>query len=264
LLKKLNPELVLGILLASVFWAGVLFWQSSPPNHASEASQTCQGTKSECAKATTDERIADYTWWLAVLTAALVTVSAGQGYFVLRSDKTARLAATAADLSARAAIAIELPIIRADPVEFGFGISRDIMNDGPEIEIEYFSFECFDFANLGRTKAFPMKVRWGWTVGKSLPDIPTYRLSKSFETDAILEPGPNQRMQLSIRGYSMVIPPGATANLKSNDTTLWLYCSVTYLDFMQAEHEAGFCWQLPYFSSSRLFAVSTPAYNRKT
>jgi hypothetical protein len=103
LLKKLNPELVLGFLLASVFWAGVLLWQSSPPNHASKESQACDGTKSECAKATTDERIADYTWWLAVLTAALVTVSAGQGYFLLRSDKTARIAANAAGDGAIAA-----------------------------------------------------------------------------------------------------------------------------------------------------------------
>src|SRR3954464_13667136 len=123
-MKRLNPDIVVGLLIASLFWVGIFVWQSSlPPKHASETSQHCEGTKSECAKGATDERIADYTWWLALLTGALVTVSAIQGYFLLRSDKTARIAANAADRSARAAIAIESPVIRIKPDQFGFGTS---------------------------------------------------------------------------------------------------------------------------------------------
>jgi len=37
------------------------------------------------------------------------------GFFLLRADKTARIVANAADLSARAAVAIELPTITAFP-----------------------------------------------------------------------------------------------------------------------------------------------------
>jgi hypothetical protein len=49
-----------------------------------------------------------YTLVLAVFTGLLVGVSGVQGYFLLRADKTARIAANAADLSARAAIAANL------------------------------------------------------------------------------------------------------------------------------------------------------------
>jgi len=44
----------------------------------------------------TDDRLARYTLWLAIFTGALVVVSGIQGYFLLRADKTARLAANAA------------------------------------------------------------------------------------------------------------------------------------------------------------------------
>lgn len=93
--------------MASLFWVGVFVWQSSqPPNHTTAASQHCEGTKSECAKATTDERIADYTWWLAVLTAGLVLSGVIQFGFLLRSDRTARIAADAAKKSADVAESI--------------------------------------------------------------------------------------------------------------------------------------------------------------
>jgi len=57
----------------------------------------------EPTKIGADERIANYTWWLALLTGALVAVSLGQGFFLLRSDKTARMAALAALKSAETA-----------------------------------------------------------------------------------------------------------------------------------------------------------------
>jgi hypothetical protein len=113
--KKINPDILIGILVASLFWVGVFVWQSpQPPNHAGVASQHCEGTKSECAKAGSDERIADYTWWLAVLTAGLVCSGVIQFGFLIRSDNTARIAANAADLSARAAVGQKLPILRCD------------------------------------------------------------------------------------------------------------------------------------------------------
>lgn len=43
-----------------------------------------------------DERIADYTWWLTFFTAVLGGASIIQGFFLLRADKTARIAANAA------------------------------------------------------------------------------------------------------------------------------------------------------------------------
>src|SRR5450755_229976 len=132
-MKQINPDILIGILIASLGWVAVFVWESSqPPIHTSAAGQHCEGTKSECAKATTDERVADYTWWLAVLTAGLVCAGVIQFGFLIRSDNTARIAANAADLSARAAVAIQLPITRVVPEGFGYG-SAQVGND-PRIE----------------------------------------------------------------------------------------------------------------------------------
>jgi hypothetical protein len=262
MLKNINPDILIGLLVASLFWVGVFVWQSSrPPNHASAASQTCEGTKNECAKATTDERIADYTWWLAVLTAALVTVSAGQGFFLLRADRTARIAANAADLSARAAVAIELPIIRVVPEDFGYGSFQD----GSNLRIENCSLGSLAFMNLGRTKAFPIEVRCGWTVGDRLPDVPVYTFTKSFPTNLIFEPGPNTTEHLHISEFELEFAPGVPEKARINAVGLWFYCSVAYLDFMQNRHEVGFCWRRWDVTTSAWFREdATPAYSQKT
>src|SRR5450755_2703744 len=102
-MKQINPDILIGILIASLGWVAVFVWESSqPPIHTSAAGQHCEGTKSECAKATTDERVADYTWWLAVLTAGLVCAGVVQFGFLIRSDNTARVAANAAERAAKA------------------------------------------------------------------------------------------------------------------------------------------------------------------
>src|SRR5258708_32389269 len=96
-MRQINTDILIGILIASLGWVAVFVWQSSqPPNHTSAASQHCEGTKSECAKATTDDRIADYTWWLAVLTGGLGFHSIIQFCLLIRSDNTARLGANSA------------------------------------------------------------------------------------------------------------------------------------------------------------------------
>ncbi|WP_220092285.1 hypothetical protein, partial [Aerococcus loyolae] len=52
-----------------------------------------------------DERIADYTLWLERLTGVLAVVAVVQVYFLIRSDKTARISADAAKVVADAALA---------------------------------------------------------------------------------------------------------------------------------------------------------------
>jgi hypothetical protein len=98
----------MGLLIASLFWVGVFVWQSSqPPDRANPTSEDRKGSKAECAKVNVDEKLANYTWWLAVLTGGLVLTAVYQGYFLLRADRTARIAAESAKQSADAAIAIE-------------------------------------------------------------------------------------------------------------------------------------------------------------
>ena len=176
MLRHTNSDILIGILIASLFWVGIFVWQSSqPPKNANIESQHCEGTKSECAKAGTDERIADYTWWLAVLTGALVTVSSVQGVFLLRADKTTRSAANAAELSAKASIALALPIVGADSPEM-LDVDGLIRTDEPyggspaDFPRRFCAIPVIAFRNEGQTPAFPTKVAVEWRVSAKPSD----------------------------------------------------------------------------------------------
>jgi hypothetical protein len=243
---------------------GFLFSSSVFPPNAKPETGTQEHSRQEGAKATTDERIADYTWWLAVLTGGLVFVAIGQGVFIARSDKTARIAANAADLSARAAVALELPLIRAEPVGFGLGITQNAAGE----RFEHFGLQCFEFSNRGRTKAFPIELNWGWIVSDKLPDIPEYRLSKLFDLKATISEVEGITL-LYVREFDMELTEGDTERITDRSPAaqvkLWLYCHLVYEDFMDERRSIGFCWKrLDQFGGGRFVADATPAYNRKT
>jgi hypothetical protein len=195
------------------------------------------------------------------LTAGLVCCGLIQFGFLIRSDNTARIIATAADLSAKAAVAIELPIIRVVPDRFGYGSSRD--NEGPRIE--YCGIGTLDFSNGGRTKAIPIEVRCGGFVGDKLPNAPVYTFTKSFPINIFFEPSPAEPSRLWINDFEIALASGDTERLMNKQTNLWFYCCIVYLDFMETRHEARFCWKRhELFGGGALLADATPAYNRKT
>jgi hypothetical protein len=262
-MKYRPPEIFLGVFLAvAIFAMGMLFASSIfQPNVKPEVEAQ---KHSEVSKASTDERIADYTWWLAVLTGGLVLVAFGQGVFIARSDKTARIAANAADLSARAAVAIELPIIRANLSKLIYGWSKDGEPDNPRID--WCCITYLNFYNGGRTKAFPIEVRCGWVVGSKLPDVPLYTNAKALPINCVFEPNNSEEPdQVRINDFGLKIAPGLYEELRSNAVSLWFYCSIVYFDFMQTRHEVGFCWKrYEMIGSGGFLADPTPAYNQKT
>jgi hypothetical protein len=104
------PEIVLGALLAAAIFAMGMTFESSLPSLNQEAAQARDSSaKHSAAKIigpnSPDERIANYTWWLAVLTGGLVVVAACQGFFLIRADRTARISANAATSAVEAASA---------------------------------------------------------------------------------------------------------------------------------------------------------------
>lgn len=147
--------------------------QSNPsPEHGSS-----QGTFVKSA----DEKIADYTWYVAAFTCALVVISAIQIHFLLRSDETARIAANAAKRSADAAIAIELPLIRARIGQLGYSDGMEFGKPLHQVWVDELIL-----TNLGKTKAFPLNLEMGVTVGDSLPKIPIYTSERPFSITAML------------------------------------------------------------------------------
>lgn len=108
---------------------------------------------------------------MAVVIAIFTTVL---GIFTVSVARSTRIAARAADLSAKAAIAIELPIIRADAGTLGYGTSQD--KQGLQRHTCYVG--DLKFSNLGNSKAFPIEVQFGWTMDDKLPkstDLPLHQ-----------------------------------------------------------------------------------------
>jgi hypothetical protein len=79
---------------ALLFLAGIA--SSLPPPPQAIAADTPKTDKPEDKPKKPDERLADYTWWLTVLTAGIVTTGFLQILVLMKADKAARLGARAA------------------------------------------------------------------------------------------------------------------------------------------------------------------------
>jgi hypothetical protein len=182
------------------------------------------------------------------------------GLFTISLARSTRIAADAANLSAKAAIALELPVIRAHAQSVGYGSMSAGQGKRSCVSIN----ELF-FSNLGRTKAFPLEVRIGCTIGHRLPNTPTYRFTKAFPFNAIWKPD-SGGAEITLHEFDFDAPPEIYDLLRTDKVQLWFYCSLIYLDFMQARHEAGFCWRCraQIGNTGTFFEDAAPAYNRKT
>jgi hypothetical protein len=262
-------ELFLGVFLTiAVFAMGFLFAssfttqiQNATQNQTAEH-QSANKIENDSGKAQSlwvpTDSVGLYTLVLAVFTGLLVAVSTGQGYFLLRADKTARIMANAADRSARATIALQLPIIRIHPENLGHG-DGIIGGQG----YEDCSVAAVILSNLGPTKAFPLEILYGFTIGNELPSEPSYRYLESFLPNFILDidPTTTPRKRLTM---AMPLKPGEWPKiLKGN--YLWFYCALRYEDFMGEKHTHGFCWRWSYVGAGLAWRIDeTPTYNRKT
>ncbi len=196
----------------------------------------------------------------AISTAIIAIFATIFGLFTISLAKSTRIAADAAILSARSAIAIELPIIRANAQKLDFGyVQEETGQRRNQVSIS----ELF-IANLGKTKAFPVEVQIGCTIGHRLPKTPVYRFTRSFPVNAILEPD-QKGVEVPLSEFEFDAPPDIYNLLRARSTTMWFYCNLVYSDFIQVRHEAGFCWKRHESNGmDTLFEDPTPAYNRKT
>lgn len=213
-----------------------------------------------------------YTLVLAAFTGLLVGVSVFQGVMLLRAEKTTRIAANAADLSARAAIAIELPILRVR----GSQIELADIDEGTDLNGPYASVlleglprqhsvvSDIEIKNFGRTHAFPIHVDLGFSVGE-LPKEPAYIQTSRRPGGAVIEPNEPTRMEVH---FGIHLTPEQVLAVQAEETILWLYFSVAYRDFMNTRHDARFCyyWGRPDGVGIYYFAEGAPpeAYTRHT
>lgn len=157
-----------------------------------------------------------------------------------------KLAANAAELNARAAIGIELPILRLAPQEL---VSTDKLigpnepyaggvDDGPPTKFS--AVGGFHIKNYGRTPAFPYEIAVGWIVANSLPAAVQYTQRNRLNHAAVIKP--DEEFYADVH-YGIELTDDEIMAAASDNCWLWFYGCVYYTDFLQAKREARFCWR---------------------
>ncbi|TPK92660.1 hypothetical protein FJ934_20495 [Mesorhizobium sp. B2-4-12] len=168
--------------------------------------------------------------------------------------------AIAAELSAKAAIGVELPIFAINVEGFGYGSSLNA--DGTRNP--WCTNNRLMLFNLGRTQAFPLELACGWAAGADLPMPPIYAFRKEFLAGTIIKPDRKVPAVVHISECAFEHPSVTREIILAEEAKLWFYCSLVYLDFMQTRHEARFCWRRDEITGGRFLPDPTPAYNQKT
>jgi hypothetical protein len=148
---------IVGFALGGSFISAYLM---PPPQHQGDTDNDHSAAEQN-SKQETDKALARYTWWLTAFTGvlALATIAlciATIGLYVAgeKHIEVALKAANAAETSAKAAIAIELPVIRMNPEDFSWGVTQT-----PDAgRVHQCNVRSFSFFNHGRTTPFRSKL----------------------------------------------------------------------------------------------------------
>lgn len=277
---RLRSPFLLAVVIAQAIVIVCLAAWPPPPITAVQkayADQTSQAKEDQCSPLcrfwnwTTGDAISFYTSVLALFSGVLVGISVIQIRFLIRADQTATISARAAERSAKAAIGVELPIIKRI-----YGPSLVIVGSrNPEsytgvinsngVPSRFSGITDITFINDGRTAAFPKHFRVGWTVIDGLPDIPVYSQTVQCQPDAIING--NAVAQLDAN-FVIEVSDEERARIVQRQADLWLYLDLTYSDFMNEEHQSGIClkWERHQLGSFGWAAVTgiPAAYTRRT
>jgi hypothetical protein len=221
----------------SFFWG--MFGSNVPNVMAPDDHQPLAHEK--LTKEETDEALARYTLWLAVLTGCLVLVSAGQGYFLLRADRTARMTAEAAQAQTHNFTKLERPYIYVFNAK---GLELESNREDP------FYFVKYQIANYGKTPATIDGVFVGISVG-SLPE-PLHQVGAWHELHVSPIMTPDQtRMGLTVAVPETVAigeyadedtPPIPVPDL-ADDQDFFFRVLIKYHGPFSRGHETSVCWR---------------------
>jgi hypothetical protein len=238
-------NIVYGILLA-VFVAWVSFgswcaWRSSPalphdqgPNASYHGPQ--HGPEEIAQSKSVEDRLAKYTLWLAIFTGALVLTSAVQNLFLIRANKTARIAAEAAKQSADAIPTVERPFVFVRSIAAHFSAAND--RERPEVTVT--------FHNYGRTPANVHAVLIGVRILDHIPtekDAEIYLSDEKskFEVEIIF--GADQPWTAPVAVCWEPFTPELARQMTAGKFNLYCWGFIEYRDIFGRKHSTRFCRQ---------------------
>jgi hypothetical protein len=241
--RRIAQAVFLALFVAWVSVGSWHSWQSSmPPPSQRIESRDRQHAIDESYERSAEKQIAYYTKWLAWFTGALVAVAGIQGYFLLRADKTARIAADAATQAARAAIGVELPKVFIENLEFQESSSGTLFENLQFVRV------AISVKNYGRTPAFLRQQSAEMLIAGWPPEKPEYPNAHDLESGRIIEGG--KTYDLPVARLRNEVPDDETINaIIEGKTNVWVYGYLFYRDFLNEPHRLGFCAQLVIHSS---------------
>lgn len=265
-LKSRFPDVVIDFLFAVAVFAFGFTVGNSVYHPSYEQTEAKPGTADQRHKPEpftldwiTEDGTVFFTAALAFIAIAQAGLFVWQLVYMRRGMRDSTLAAKAADLSARSAVALHLPLIRIRPDSLSHG---DGIAGGSEYE------ECsipgVKISNLGSTRAFPTEILYGWSIGDQLPPEPRYQYSDLFQPNYIIEPDPKITPYKRLT-MAKSLEKGQWARITLGNYC-WFYCMFVYDDFMDERRTHGFCWRWASRGGPGMEWIEerAPAYNRKT
>jgi hypothetical protein len=252
------PELFLGCFLTvAVFAAGMLFnWrQSAEPQSVKQHEVGSRGHKTE----NPDSEFTGMTWLTndaaGFFTFGLVVIGVGQAMLFLvqlrymrQGMRDATIAANAADLSARAASAIEFPVVRTNWMGPEMMATDELIqpkapyagtvDDG--WPTRFSAIGGVEFQNYGRTPAFAVEISLGVSVANQLSEVPTYTYVVRCGPNTVIGARDNKEIEVH---FGFELTEEQVGMIEGTEAVLWLYGRLTFRDVMDRPHDIGFCWQ---------------------
>lgn len=232
-------------LLMGIALGGSLFWGAFGLNVTEQAldhpTPYVMESSSHSTKEENDEALVRYTYWLALLTGGLVLVSAGQGFFLLRADRTARITAEAAQAQTYNFSKLERPYLYVFNPE-GIELKADV--EDPFYYVEY------DVANYGKTPATIESVFAAISVGKTPGEFVDARRWHPLLHSPILVPN-EKRTKFSVDVPETIVigeyadqdtPPMPAPDL-SGDDEFYVRILIKYHGPFTSDHETSACWR---------------------
>lgn len=274
------PEIVLGFLLATGFWSVAMVAIPENQNqHVTQANAQPQEAAKEHKPSksfrerlsviwdrTWDDPVAFYTFVLSIFTGLLAVVSGTQIFFLLRTDRTARMTAQAARDSADHIPRVERAYLFVYPKRNWSDAAKlygETSGSKNPVQVTW------TFRNHGKTPAVITGLEVHFEMVTAEPDNTRFMPNSLLDGITIVEPG--HRWPLRDQGFDpdAIISLGRElsaedfGDLAKGHAYLWFYGAVSYQDIFGGDHITRFRWRGGGVMGG--FApVGGPPYNERT
>ncbi len=232
--------LVMGIALGgSLFWG--VFGPVATDKNFGRLAPSVQEAQLHRTKEENDEALVRYTLWLAVLTGGLVLVSAGQGFFLLRADKTARMTAEASQAQTHNFSKLERPYLYISNPK---GLELEAHTPDP------YHYVTYQVANYGKTPATIKEFFAAISVGKVPGDLGVPQRWHPLRHLPIMIPNETRSDLWLAVPESIAIgefadedtPPMPVPEL-AGDEEFYVHILIKYRGPFTSDHETSGCWR---------------------